>query len=102
MAPAAPSVDIIFRALADPTRRRVVERLGRSPASVREFAEPFGMALPSFVQHLRVLESSGLVRSHKTGPEDLSARPEALGAGGGMAGAAARAVGTPPGSIRPH
>ena len=67
MAPAAPSVDIIFRALADPTRRRVVERLGRSPASVREFAEPFGMALPSFVQHLRVLEGCGLVRSEKRG-----------------------------------
>ena len=61
------AVDGIFRALADPTRRRVVERLNRSPASVSELARPFEMALPSFVEHLRVLESSGLVRSRKTG-----------------------------------
>jgi DNA-binding transcriptional ArsR family regulator len=57
----------VFRALADPTRRAVVERLGRSPASVSELAQPFDMALPSFVQHLRVLEESGLVRSTKRG-----------------------------------
>jgi DNA-binding transcriptional ArsR family regulator len=60
-------VDDVFRALADPTRRAVVERLGRSPASVSELAQPFDMALPSFLQHLRVLEESGLVRSRKTG-----------------------------------
>lgn len=63
----ATAVDLVFRALADPTRRRVVERLGKSPASVSELAEPFDMALPSFVQHLRVLESSGLVKSKKVG-----------------------------------
>ncbi len=60
-------IDGVFRALSDPTRRRVLERLGSSPASVSELAEPFDMALPSFVEHLRVLEGCGLVRSAKTG-----------------------------------
>lgn len=60
-------VDRVFRALSDPTRRLVVERLGRGPASVSELAGQFDMALPSFVQHLRVLEGSGLVRSRKAG-----------------------------------
>jgi DNA-binding transcriptional ArsR family regulator len=60
-------VDNVFRALSDPTRRAVVARLTRRPASVTELAEPFAMALPSFVQHLGVLESSGVVRSKKTG-----------------------------------
>ncbi|MGE5147579.1 MAG: ArsR/SmtB family transcription factor [Candidatus Eiseniibacteriota bacterium] len=60
-------VDSIFRALSDPTRRRVLERLGHGAASVSELAAPFDMALPSFVAHLRILEDCGLVRSHKTG-----------------------------------
>jgi DNA-binding transcriptional ArsR family regulator len=60
-------VDDVLRALSDPTRRSVVERLSQRPASVSELAKPFDMALPSFVQHLRVLEDSGLVRSKKTG-----------------------------------
>lgn len=60
-------VDNVFRALSDPTRRHVLERLSRSSASVSELAEPFEMALPSFLQHLRILEESGLVKSHKTG-----------------------------------
>jgi DNA-binding transcriptional ArsR family regulator len=60
-------VDGVFRALSDPTRRQVVERLSRSAASVSELAAPFDMALPSFVQHLRVLEDTGLVRSSKKG-----------------------------------
>ncbi|HEX7005867.1 MAG TPA: metalloregulator ArsR/SmtB family transcription factor [Alphaproteobacteria bacterium] len=60
-------LDGVFRALSDPTRRRVLERLGRSPASVSELAAPFDMALPSFVEHLRILERCGLVRSRKTG-----------------------------------
>lgn len=60
-------IDVVFRALADPTRRRVLERLVSSPASVSELAEPFDMALPSFVEHLRVLEGSGLVNSQKKG-----------------------------------
>ena len=63
----APRVDLVFRALADPTRRRVVERLSEGEAAVSELAAPFEMALPSFLQHLRVLESSGLVTSQKTG-----------------------------------
>lgn len=62
-----PQIDGIFRALADPTRRRVVERLNRSPASVSELAQPFEMALPSFIEHLKVLEGCGLVRSEKIG-----------------------------------
>ena len=60
-------IDSVFRALADPPRRHVLERLSRSPASVSELAAPFGMALPSFVQHMSILEKSGLVRSRKTG-----------------------------------
>jgi len=60
-------VDTIFKALADPTRRRVLEVLGKRPASVSELAAPFPMALPSFVQHLNVLEKSGLVCSEKQG-----------------------------------
>lgn len=67
MPPAAEPVDRVFRALSDPTRRRVLERLSRSPASVGELAKPFAMALPSFVQHLKLLEASGLVRSAKAG-----------------------------------
>lgn len=63
----ADPADDVFRALSDPTRRRVLERLCRSPASVKELAEPFDMALPSFVQHLSVLEACRLVRSTKTG-----------------------------------
>lgn len=60
-------IDGVFRALADPTRRQVLERLSRSPASVSELAAPFAMALPSFLEHLKVLEGSGLVQSRKTG-----------------------------------
>lgn len=67
MSAATPSMDQVFRALSDPTRRRVLERLGRGPASVSDLAAPFDMALPSFVQHLGVLEDSGLVRSKKQG-----------------------------------
>jgi DNA-binding transcriptional ArsR family regulator len=61
------SIDDVFRGLSNPTRRRVLERLARSPASVSELAESFEMALPSFVQHLGVLEETGLVRSEKKG-----------------------------------
>lgn len=61
------SLDTVFRALADPTRRDVLKRLGRRPQAVSELAEPFDMALPSFMQHMRVLEDSGLVRSTKAG-----------------------------------
>ncbi|WP_439575712.1 ArsR/SmtB family transcription factor [Phreatobacter sp.] len=64
---ALPALDGAFRALADPTRRAVVERLARGPASVSDLARPFEMALPSFLQHLRVLEETGLVSTRKAG-----------------------------------
>lgn len=60
-------LDQVFHALADPTRRAVLERLGRGPAPTSELAQPFEMRLPSFAQHLQVLEQCGLVRSQKTG-----------------------------------
>jgi len=57
----------VFQALADPARRRMVERLSRGPASVSELAQPLAMTLSAVVQHLEVLERSGLVRSRKIG-----------------------------------
>ncbi len=60
-------IDGIFRALADPTRRQVLERLSTRPSSVSELAADHRMALPSFVAHLKVLEDAGLVRSKKQG-----------------------------------
>ncbi len=72
-------VDVVLRALADPTRRAVVERLARSPAVVSELAAPFSMALPSLMQHLRVLEDAGVVTSEKHGRvRTVSLRPGAL------------------------
>jgi DNA-binding transcriptional ArsR family regulator len=59
--------DDVFRALADPTRRKVLEQLAKGPASVSELAEPFEMKLPSFVQHLAILEQIRLVKSEKKG-----------------------------------
>jgi DNA-binding transcriptional ArsR family regulator len=61
------SLDRAFQALADPTRRAVIERLSRGPASVSELARPFDMALPSFMQHLGMLEARGLIRTRKQG-----------------------------------
>lgn len=61
------ALDQVFQALADPTRRWMVERLSRGPASVSELAEPLSMSLPAVVQHLQVLETSGIVRSEKVG-----------------------------------
>ena len=63
----APKLDDVFRALADPTRRAILERLGNGPAGTSALAEPFGMTLPSFVQHMALLEECGLVRSMKLG-----------------------------------
>jgi DNA-binding transcriptional ArsR family regulator len=72
-------LDAVLRALADPTRRAVVERLAKSPAVVSELAAPFSMALPSLMQHLRVLENAGLVTSQKHGRvRTVSLRPGAL------------------------
>jgi len=61
------TLSAVFHTLSDPTRRGVIVRLGESPASVGELARSFEMALPSFMQHLDVLEESELVRSSKTG-----------------------------------
>ncbi len=60
-------LDGIFQALADPTRRAVIGRLGRGPASVGELAQPFAMALPSFMKHIHMLEDAGLIRTSKQG-----------------------------------
>jgi DNA-binding transcriptional ArsR family regulator len=57
----------VFQALADPTRLAIVERLSIGPASTSELARPFPMALPSFMQHLGVLQAAGVVSSHKAG-----------------------------------
>lgn len=57
----------VFQALADPTRRAVLGRLGRGPASISELAMPFDMALPSFMKHIRLLEGTGLIRTRKEG-----------------------------------
>ncbi len=61
------SLDRVFQALADPTRRAIVEQLGRRPASVSELARPLPMSLPAVLQHLAVLEECGVVRSRKVG-----------------------------------
>jgi DNA-binding transcriptional ArsR family regulator len=61
------SLDRMFHALGDPSRRAMVERLVHGPASVSELARPFDMALPSVVQHLGVLEVAGIVTSSKVG-----------------------------------
>jgi DNA-binding transcriptional ArsR family regulator len=65
--PKYPGLDRIFHALGDSSRRSMVERLSRGPASVSELARPFEMALPTVVQHLGVLEAAGIVTSAKAG-----------------------------------
>ena len=62
-----PTLDGVFRALSDPTRRALVERLSRQPAAVSELAAPLDMSLAAVMQHLALLEASGLVRSEKQG-----------------------------------
>lgn len=70
----------IFAALADPTRLSVIERLADGPVSVSRLAEPFAMAVPSFLKHLRVLETAGLVTTTKRGRvRTVTLAPEALG-----------------------
>lgn len=63
----SPNLDLAFQALADPSRRAMVDRLANGPASVSELAKPLSMSLPAVMQHLAVLEESGLVRSEKIG-----------------------------------
>ena len=72
-------LDLIFRALGDASRRGMIDRLGRGPASVSELAQPLEMALPSVLKHLQVRESSGWVRSQKAGRiRTYSLQPRAL------------------------
>jgi DNA-binding transcriptional ArsR family regulator len=61
------ALDRVFQALSDPSRRSIVERLSRGPASVTELASPLPMSLPAVIQHLQVLEDTGLVQSEKVG-----------------------------------
>jgi DNA-binding transcriptional ArsR family regulator len=61
------ALDLVFGALSDPTRRAIVMRLSRQPASVSELSEPFSMAMPTLLQHIRILETSGLVETEKIG-----------------------------------
>ena len=63
----SPQLDLAFQALADPSRRRMVAQLSRGPASVSELARPLSISLPAVLQHLQMLEASGLVRSEKKG-----------------------------------
>src|SRR5512142_951818 len=62
-----PSIDRVFHALGDPTRRAILEKLSEGPISVSRLAEPLDMTLAAVVQHLQILEESGLVRTEKTG-----------------------------------
>lgn len=72
-------LDIVLRALADPTRRAVVERLATGPAVVSDLAAPFSMALPSLMQHLSILENAGVITSEKHGRvRTVSLRPGAF------------------------
>ncbi len=63
----SPALDLTFQALADPTRRAMVERLSRGSASVSDLAAPFAMSLPAVMQHLAMLEGSGLIVTQKIG-----------------------------------
>jgi DNA-binding transcriptional ArsR family regulator len=63
----ARSLDALFGALADPTRRRIVAHLAHGEASVSEIAEPIGVTLPAIAKHLAVLEHAGLLKHHKVG-----------------------------------
>jgi DNA-binding transcriptional ArsR family regulator len=60
-------LDVVFHALADPSRRLIVERLSQGSATVTDLAEPLPMSMPAVLQHLQVLQDSGLVRSRKVG-----------------------------------
>lgn len=77
-------LDQLFRALSNPTRRTVVARLGEGPQSVSDLAEPFGMALPSFMQHIEILEECGVIRTEKVGRSRIcTLTPEVLQEGEG-------------------
>ena len=81
------TLDRMFHALSDATRRAMIERLVRSPASVSDLARPFDMTLPGVVQHLAVLEAAGIVTSQKIGRvRTVQLVPEALTAAGSWIG----------------
>jgi DNA-binding transcriptional ArsR family regulator len=65
--PGEPPIDVVFHALSDANRRAMIDRLLDGPVSVSELARPLAISLPAVVQHLHVLEASGVVRSHKVG-----------------------------------
>ena len=67
----AARLDAVFAALADPTRRAIIERLSRSEARVTEVAEPFPMSLNAVSKHIRVLEASGVVERHRKGRDHI-------------------------------
>jgi DNA-binding transcriptional ArsR family regulator len=74
-------LDLAFQALADPTRRGMLARLSRGPASVSELAQPLSISLPAVLQHVQALEASGLVKSEKVGRvRTCRIEPKALGA----------------------
>jgi DNA-binding transcriptional ArsR family regulator len=80
----SPALDGVFSALSDPSRRAMVERLGRGPASVSELAAPLDMSLAAVVQHIQVLADSGVIRTRKVGRvRSCQLRPEALKRAGG-------------------
>src|SRR5271170_3085444 len=79
--PDDPPIDVVFRALSDANRRAMIDRLLDGPASVSELARPLSISLPAVVQHLHVLEGSGVVRSRKVGRvRTCEIEPRALGA----------------------
>lgn len=75
-------LNALFHALSDPTRRAVLTTLASGPKNVGELAEPFQMALPSLMQHLRKLENCGLIETHKSGRvRHCALRPQAFAPG---------------------
>lgn len=79
MAKHDPNLDLIFQALSDPTRRTMLAQLGQGAAAVSELARPTGLALPTVMKHLSVLEGAGLISTQKSGRARMcQARPETL------------------------
>src|SRR4051794_39483209 len=93
-------IDRTLTALADPTRRSVLERLGRGSATITELAEPAGISLTGMKKHVRLLEEAGLVSTEKVGRGgDRNPRPRGRrdGGGGGPAGPGGGGAGARPG-----
>jgi DNA-binding transcriptional ArsR family regulator len=93
----SPQIDDVFRALSDPTRRAIVERLAERSASVSELAAPFNMSLPAIYQHLQILRDSGLIQTVKAGRiRNCRLEPRVLRRAEDWLSERARAVGAPP------